>query len=152
LMKLAAEMGFKPGGRKWWDTEEGMRFLTLRQQDPSFDKRVDEQLRKIAEEGSAIIDSWVLPWLIEDGFKVWLKASVQARARRLSRRAGISIDDAQRIVEERDKENKRLYYELYGIRLGEDLSPFNLVLDTTSTPPLGVYRIVRETIKWSLGV
>lgn len=152
LMRIAAEMGFKPGGRKWWDTEEGMRFLAMRRQDPSFDRRVDEMLKEIAREGSAIIDSWVLPWLVEDGFKVWLKATTQARAKRLSKRGGMSIEEAQRILEERDRENKQLYYELYGIRLGEDLSPFNIVLDTTHMPPRGVYKVVRESIRWSLKV
>ncbi len=147
LRRLALTQGFKPVGKKWWDTEEGMKFLSMRQQDPMFDKKVDEELKKIAEEGSAVIDSWVLPWLINEGFKIWLKSSVEARARRMQRRDKISLEDAARIIEERDKKNSELYYSLYGIRLAEDLSPFHLVLDTSNLSADAVFKIVLTAVK-----
>jgi len=147
LRRLAISQGFNPVGKKWWDTEEGMRFLSMRQQDPLFDKKVDEELKKIAEEGSAVIDSWVLPWLIDEGFKIWLKTSVESRARRMRRRDRISLEEAVRIIEERDKKNHELYYSLYGIRLGEDLSPFHLVLDTSNLTADAVFKIVLMAVK-----
>jgi len=147
LRRLAMSQGFNPVGKKWWDTEEGMRFLSLRQQDPMFDKKVDEELKRIAGEGSAVIDSWVLPWLIDEGFKIWLKTSVEARARRMQRRDKISFEEAVRIIQERDRKNRDLYFSLYGLKLGEDLSPFNLVLDTSNLSAEAVYKIVLTAVK-----
>ncbi len=147
LRKLAINLGFNPVGKRWWDTDEGIKFLNMRKNDPEFDKKVDEELKKIAEKESAVIDSWVLPWLYDDGFKVWLKASVDSRARRMQRRDKISFEEAAKIIMERDKKNYVLYYNLYGIRLGEDLSPFHLLLDTSNLNAETVFKIVLLTAK-----
>ncbi|MEM3447525.1 MAG: cytidylate kinase family protein [Nitrososphaerota archaeon] len=147
LRRLAVKQGYRPVGKKWWDTEEGMKFLSIRQQDPFFDRKVDEELKRIAEQESAVIDSWVLPWLLENGFKIWLKSSVEARAQRMRKRDKISIEEAVKIINERDKKNYDLYYSLYGIRLGEDLSPFHLVLDTSNLNSDAVFKIVLTAAK-----
>ncbi|MEM2041093.1 MAG: cytidylate kinase family protein [Nitrososphaerota archaeon] len=147
LRRLAVKQGYRPVGKKWWDTEEGMKFLSIRQQDPFFDRKVDEELKRIAEQESAVIDSWVLPWLLENGFKIWLKSSLEARAQRMRKRDKISIEEAVKIINERDKKNYDLYYSLYGIRLGEDLSPFHLVLDTSNLNSDAVFKIVLTTAK-----
>ncbi|MEM1518284.1 MAG: AAA family ATPase, partial [Nitrososphaerota archaeon] len=47
LRRLAVKQGYRPVGKKWWDTEEGMKFLSIRQQDPFFDRKVDEELKRI---------------------------------------------------------------------------------------------------------
>ncbi|MEM3808093.1 MAG: cytidylate kinase family protein [Nitrososphaerota archaeon] len=147
LRRLAVKQGYRPVGKKWWDTEEGMKFLSIRQQDPFFDRKVDEELKRIAEQESAVIDSWVLPWLLENGFKIWLKSSLEARAQRMRKRDKISIEEAVKIINERDKKNYDLYYSLYGIRLGEDLSPFHLVLDTSNLNSDAVFKIVLTVAK-----
>ncbi len=46
LKEFAQEEGFESGGDDWWDTEEGMNFLNKRQEDPKFDKKVDDKLKK----------------------------------------------------------------------------------------------------------
>ena len=146
-MQVAREMGYNVKGVKWWDTEEGLKFLSQRQQDKSIDRRVDEQLINIAKSEEAVIDSWVLPWLIEDGFKVWLKADVDVRARRMSKRGGMSLEEATRIIQERDRENYKLYLDLYGIKIGDDLSPFQLVLDSSYLSEASVFKIVYTAVK-----
>ena len=37
LKELAEEKGFKAGGDDWWDTQEGMNFLSQRQKNSEFD-------------------------------------------------------------------------------------------------------------------
>lgn len=130
LKELASEYGFKPSGEDWWETEEGIRFLNKRMEDPNFDKKVDERLIKIAKAGNVVLDSWTMPWLLKEGFKIWLDASLEVRAKRAAKRDKISFEEAKRLIKEREEKTRRIYQKLYGFTLGEDFSPFNLILDT----------------------
>ena len=109
LKMLAVEMGYRSGGREWWETEEGMRFLEERLRNPEFDKLVDRKLIEFAKAGNVIIDSWVLPWLYRDGFNIWLKARTEVRAERMAKRSGISVEEARKLLEKRDAESIELY-------------------------------------------
>jgi cytidylate kinase len=71
-----------------------------------------------------------MPWLSKRGFKIWLEVSPQERARRLVSRDKISLREAEGMIREKDGKTKRIYERLYGFRLGEDFSPFDLILDT----------------------
>lgn len=137
LKEYAKSLGYKGTERiDFWDTEEGKKFLKVREQDPTFDKKVDEYLLKYIQQKEVVITSWSLPWLAK-GFhmKVWLKASQEVRAKRIAKRDSIDFDLARRIVAERDKENYEHYKKLYGIELDKDLSVFNLVIDTEYIKP-----------------
>jgi cytidylate kinase len=130
LKALAIAAGYKPGGRGWWETEEGTRFLRQRMTDPQFDRRVDEGLIKEAERGNVVLDSWTMPWLLKEGFKVWLEASPSVRAGRIAKRDGISLERAFNALKEKDEKTKTIYKNLYGFDLGEDFSPFDVILDS----------------------
>jgi cytidylate kinase len=129
LKALAAEEGYKVGGRGWWESDEGMRFFKKRKVDLEFDRRVDERLLKLAEKGGVVLDSWTMPWLFDGGFKVWLEASEDVRASRLAERDGMAADDALTVLREKDERTRSIYEKLYGFRLGEDFSPFDMILD-----------------------
>ncbi|MCD6591503.1 MAG: cytidylate kinase family protein [Thaumarchaeota archaeon] len=147
LKLLAVEKGYSPGGEEWWETDEGFRFLEERLRNPEFDKEVDRKLLEIAESGNVIVDSWVLPWLYKGGFNIWLKARPEVRARRLSKRSKVSVDEALKMLERRDRESSDLYKRLYGIELGKDFEPFHLVLDTSDLNEESVFRIVLAAVK-----
>lgn len=129
LKALAIADGYKPGGRGWWETEEGTRFLRQRMTDPQFDRRVDGGLIREAKRGNVVLDSWTMPWLLKEGFKVWLEASPEVRAGRIAERDDISLERAFNALKEKDEKTKRIYKNLYGFDLGEDFSPFDIVLD-----------------------
>ena len=130
LKELAVEAGFKSSGEDWWETEEGRRFLNKRLEDPDFDRRVDEKLIEAAKQGNVILDSWTMPWLFDEGFKIWLDASLEVRASRAAKRDKISLDEAKKLIMEREEKTKEIYRRLYGFKLGEDFSPFHIILDT----------------------
>ena len=130
LKELAVEAGFKPSGEDWWETEEGRRFLNKRMEDPNFDRKVDEKLIEIAKEGNVILDSWTMPWLLDEGFKIWLDASLEVRAARAAKRDKIDFEEAKKLIREREKKTREIYSKLYGFNLGEDFSPFHIILDT----------------------
>jgi len=130
LKVLAIAAGYKPGVSGWWTTEEGLRFHQQRMTDPQFDRKVDEELLKEAKRGNVILDSWTMPWLLKRGFKIWLEASPEERAKRLAERDGISLKAAFDVLREKDEKSQAIYKKYYGFTLGEDFSPFNIVLDT----------------------
>jgi len=131
LKALALEAGFKSAGRGWWESAEGLRFLKRRREDFSFDKKVDEKLLELATQGDVVLDSWAQAWLLKEGFKIWLEASTEERARRIAERDGTTFDEAFKALREKDRLTKIIYKELYGFSLGEDFSPFDIILDVT---------------------
>ncbi len=131
LKEIAYERGYRPSGSDWWDTPEGMNFVSERKADPEFDKEVDRKLAECIREGNVVITSYSMPWLAKnDGLKLWFEASQRTRAERLAGRDSINKKKALEIIRKRDQENKLLYRRLYGIKFGEDLTPFNFVIDT----------------------
>jgi cytidylate kinase len=131
LKDLAADEGYAVGGSGWWESDEGMRFFEERMDDFEFDRRVDEKLLERAREGGVVLDSWTMPWLFDGGFKVWLEASEDARASRLAGRDGMPVEDALKVLREKDERTRSIYEKLYGFSLGEDFSPFDMIFDVS---------------------
>ncbi len=130
LREMAADRGYNPIGEDWWDTPDGMRFLAERDGNPGFDKEADRKLCAVVEKGDVIVTSWTAPWLTKAGFKIWLSASVETRAARMAMRDHIGVAKAAGIVADRDAKNYALYKGLYGIDFGNDLKPFDAVIET----------------------
>ncbi|MEM0086862.1 MAG: cytidylate kinase family protein [Candidatus Micrarchaeaceae archaeon] len=130
LKEVAISMGYKISGENWWDTKEGLKFLNERKSNSRIDKETDRIfVKKIASE-RIVATSYTMPWLSPRGFKVWLSASTENRAKRMAKRDGTSISKALNIVKVRDVENYKIYKRLYGIEFGRDTSPFDLAIKT----------------------
>jgi cytidylate kinase len=130
LKTLAQKLGYKAKDKGWWESREGMQFLDKRAHNPQFDRQIDEELLKLAAKGNVVLDSWTMPWLCKTGFKIWLEVSREERAKRLTQRDAIKLNEATQIINEKDGRTKQIYESLYGFRLGEDYSPFDLILDS----------------------
>lgn len=130
LKELAKEQGFQTQGDDWWDTKEGMSFLNQRKDNYEFDKKVDEKLQEIFQKGNVVITSYTLPWLVQGGIKIWLGGSKQNSAKRMQNRDNMQLSDALEIVKNRYEQNKSLYKKLYGFDFGEDLSVFDIIINT----------------------
>jgi cytidylate kinase len=142
LKALAKDEDSKAVTHGWWESAEGMRFLERRSRDQKFDEAVDKKLLELAQRGNVILDSWTMPWLIKDGFKIWLEASPEKRAERVARRDGIGLDEALKALRSKERRTKSIYKKLYGFSLGEDFAPFNLILDTNSLTASEVFQIL----------
>ena len=142
LRVLAQEEGYHSEVTGWWESVGGLSFLKQRMGDPVFDKKIDEKLLVLAKKGNVVLDSWTMPWLLKDGFKVWLEASLKVRAKRVVTRDSISIKEALKALKEKDARTHQIYKSLYGFDLGHDLSPFNLVLATDDLEPDDVFHAV----------
>jgi len=147
LKELAEEEGFKTGGDDWWDTQEGMNFLSQRQENSEFDKKVDDKLKKHFLDGNVVITSYTLPWLVEGGVKIWLEGSKENSAQRMTTRDNLSKDNALEIVQKRYQENKKIYKVLYGFEFGEDLSVFDKVIETDGLNASQVLDIAKTAVR-----
>ena len=131
LKMMAYERGYSSSlSHDWWDTEEAISFMKERNNDPDFDREVDNRLIGLVNGGNVVITSYTLPWISDATVNFWLQGSVDNRAKRLAMRDKISIPEAKRIVLRRDNENKLIYKRIYGFSFGENLDVFDFALNT----------------------
>jgi cytidylate kinase len=142
LRALAMDGGHGQAKRGWWESAEGMRFLERRRKDSEFDRAIDEKLLEFAKEGNVVLDSWTMPWLLDYGFKVWLEASPEMRAKRIARRDSMGSDEALEALRVKESQTRSIYKKLYGFNLGEDFEPFHLILDTDNLSAGEVFSVL----------
>jgi len=147
LKELAEEIGFETKGDDWWDTQEGINFLSHRQKNSEFDKSVDDKLKKLFSKGDVVITSYTLPWIVKGGVKIWLAGSKENSTQRMITRDNLSKNDALEIVQKRYNENKVIYKTLYGFVFGEDLSVFDKIIETDDLNAEQVLEIAKSTVR-----
>ena len=146
LKELAKAEGYDVSSQGWWESPKGLNFLKERENDPKFDRAVDAKLLEYADQGNVLLDSWTMPWLLKDGFKIWLLASIEKRAARVAKRDKITIGEAFKVLEEKEAKTKSIYQKLYGFVLGDDFAPFDLVLDTDNLSVDEVFGVLCRVI------
>ena len=146
LKVLASEEGYNASQPGWWESPQGLKFLKQREGDAKFDRAVDQKLLEYTEKGNVLLDSWTMPWLLKSGFKIWLLASMEKRAARVAQRDQITVEQALKVLKEKEDRTKGIYEKLYGFMLGEDFKPFNLVLDTERLNAEEVFQVLCNVI------
>jgi cytidylate kinase len=146
LKDLAKEEGYDISVAGWWESTIGLQFLQTRLSDPKFDRAVDDKLLSYADQGNVLLDSWTMPWLLKGGYKIWLEASFEKRAARVAERDGMTYEEALKMLDEKESRTKAIYKALYGFTLGEDLAPFDFVLDTDNLDANEVYEVLCQVI------
>ena len=147
LKEMASEHGFDSSGDDWWDTEDGMKFLNQREQNSEFDKKLDKKLIALFEKGGMVITSYTLPWLIQDGIRIWLEGSHESSTKRMQSRDSMSSEDAYEITKERFDKNKALYKKIYNFDFGEDKSVFDVIINTDHLTAQQVIDVTKETVR-----
>src|SRR3989304_1053046 len=146
LKALAAEEGYNSSSRGWWESPKGLSFLEKREKNLKFDKAVDDKLLEYAQQGNVLLDSWTMPWLLKEGFKIWLEASFEKRAARVAVRDGITVAEAFGVLKEKEARTKAIYKAMYGFVLGEDFKPFDFILDTDNLSANEVFEVLCKVI------
>jgi len=147
LKEFASEQGFSSSGDDWWDTDDGMKFLNQRKENPEFDKKVDEKLIQLFENGDVVITSYTLPWLIDSGIKLWLSGSIDNSAKRMQNRDNLDNSSALEVVTKRFNENKLIYKNLYNFEFGDDLSVFDKIIETDGKNAEQVLEIAKSNVR-----
>ncbi|HEY9053788.1 MAG TPA: cytidylate kinase family protein, partial [Rectinemataceae bacterium] len=104
--------------------------LESAESDPSWDRALDARQVELAREADCVIGSRLALWMLpEASLKVYLRAGIEARSRRIWMREGGELEKVLAETQARDVRDRRRYKETYGIDT-EDLSPAHLVIDT----------------------
>ena len=113
-------------------------FARIAEDDDSIDRALDDRLVARAAEGDVLIESRLAGWLATRAelaaLRIWIHCDEVERARRVGARDGHDTDEALATNQEREASERTRYLAFYGIDL-TDLSIYDVVIDSTSTPP-----------------
>ena len=110
--------------------------------DDEFDKKIDAEIVKAAEEArDYVCSTWLGAWTTNAEYRVWLHASAETRVNRIMKRDGLTREDATKKVAFRDANNWKRYWEYYGINI-MDNSKFDIVINTDNMSVEDACRII----------
>ena len=113
-------------------------FGALAERDPAFDLELDQRLAQRAREGDVVLESRLAGWIATNerlvATRVWIACDARIRAGRVAERDGGTTEAALRVNADREASETARYQAYYGIDL-DDLSIYDLALDSTATPP-----------------
>jgi predicted cytidylate kinase len=113
-------------------------FNRLAETDHSIDRALDQRMTEYARQGGVVLEGRLAAFqALEqkvDALKVYLTASDEVRAERVSQREGGDKHAVLRVNDERQSSDAKRYRAIYGFDL-EDTSIYDLVLDTDHHSP-----------------
>ena len=97
---------------------------------PEIDHEMDRQSLKLAMEGNVVLDGRLTGWAAGGwaDVKIYYICSMKVKAERVAERDNISVEEAEKMITMRDKEDHKKYYELYGIN-SYDESIYDIVIN-----------------------
>lgn len=111
-------------------------FCRMAEEDDNIDRELDSRMVKMAlSTPDSILGSRLAIWNMKDAdFKVYLTASDEERARRITMREGGSFEERLEQTRNRDAKDSARYKRIYGID-NNDTSEADLVIDTEGKDP-----------------
>ena len=113
-------------------------FGALCQKDPTIDQALDDRQIGLLKRGDIILEGRLSGWLANrhkvDALTVWITCENKERIRRLVQRDGGTSDEQLKMTEAREASEADRYRRYYGADLN-DMSKYDLVLDSTATAP-----------------
>ncbi len=124
-------------GMDFWD------FCALAEKDDNIDLELDRRMVEMAMESeNSILGSRLAIWNMKDAdLKVYLTASDEERARRITSREGGDMQAQLEKTRARDAKDTARYKRIYGID-NNDVSVADLVIDTEGKSPAEIVDII----------
>ncbi len=117
-------------------------FSKLAEGDEEIDREVDARQVELAKKtDSGVVDGRLSGRLLDADLKIWLKAPLEVRAKRVAERERKSYDRALVETKEREESEVKRYLEIYGIDM-RDLSGYDAVLNTAHWKAEAVVEII----------
>lgn len=122
-------------------------FARVAEGDDRIDRMLDDRLTERAREGDVLLESRLSAWLVTraglPALRVLLECDEHERARRVAGRDGHEADAALAVNRAREASERARYLAYYGIDVS-DTTVYDLVLDSTTTPPADLVAAVVE--------
>jgi cytidylate kinase len=130
--------------------EHGMtlaEFGALAESDASIDVKIDERQKEIANtRDDIILEGRLAGHMAEKALKVWIKAPIDVRVKRISGREGASFDVMLDETIRREASEAVRYKEIYEIDI-EDMSVYDLVIDSGKWDQFEIVKILMTAIE-----
>lgn len=134
---IAAERGLTP-----------LELNRLAEDEDQIDRDLDRRLRSTARDGEDIVlESRLAGWMAAEyaDLRIWLDAPVDVRATRIADREEKSVEQAREETRARAESEALRYEEYYGIDI-DDLSIYDLVINTARWTPEGVLSLTTQAV------
>ena len=130
--------------------EHGMtlaEFGALAESDASIDVKIDERQKEIANtRDDIILEGRLAGHMAEKALKVWIKAPINVRVKRISGREGASFDVMLDETIKREASEAVRYKEIYEIDI-EDMTVYDLVIDSGKWDQFEIVKILMTAIE-----
>ncbi len=130
--------------------EKGMtlkEFSKYAENNEEIDNLVDKKQKELSEKyEKCIVEGRMAAYFVNAGLKIWLTAPFTARARRIANREKKSLEESKREIKMREESERVRYKKFYKINI-DDLSPYDLIINTDIWEPAGVYKIIKKAIE-----
>ena len=122
-------------------------FNKLAENNEDFDRWIDEkQGEEAMKREKVIVEGRLSGFFVPHAdLKIWLKAPIEVRARRVAGREGIAYEEALAAMKSREWSEHKRYEQYYGINL-DDLSIYDLVIDSSRWNENGIVEMIMAAI------
>jgi cytidylate kinase len=121
----------------------------LAEEDDQIDRDLDRRLRSTARDNDdLVLESRLAGWMAGDyaDLRLWLDAPLDVRAARIADREDKPIETAREETTARADSERLRYQEYYGIDI-DDLTIYDLVVNTARWGPAGVLALVADAVE-----
>jgi cytidylate kinase len=123
-------------------------FSRLAEENHEFDRELDKRQVELAKKAeNAVIDGRLSGLIMETDLKVWLKAPLETRTKRICERECKDYSEALEDVKNRGDSELKRYKEIYDINL-RDLNPYDIVINTELYSAREVIGIVEKAVTY----
>ncbi len=123
-------------------------FSKLAEENHEFDRELDNRQKELANGAeNAVVDGRLSGLIMDADLKVWLKAPLEVRAKRVCEREGKDYSVALEDVRNRGDSELKRYKEIYDINL-RDLGPYDIVINTELYSASEVIGIVEKAVTY----
>lgn len=131
LQGVQPDLTYSTAGTGFWESDEGVDLFKKRLcEGQPMDFVCDQLLLQILENGNIVMDSWSMPWIAKNSFKIYLKATKKNRVDRVAKRSGVSKKRAHQVITMKDSETRNLYLNHKGFDIKKDVGVFDLIIKT----------------------
>jgi cytidylate kinase len=122
-----------------WKTDLG--------KDPRFHQVIETLQQELIDRGSIIIDGKLSIRMTKNAdFKIWLSGSLDARASRTAQRDHISVDEARKLLTERENIHRKEWLRIYGFDYLTQQKEADIVIDTSNKSPEQIVNEVQNSL------
>ena len=122
-------------------------YLARAETDASIDRELDRHMEERARRGDAVLEGRLAAFMAEkagaEALRVFLEASEDTRARRISDREGGAAAERLREIQAREASDHRRYLDLYGVDY-HDHARYDLVMEKDRRTPEEIAQAIVE--------